>query len=125
MTYKLLTAAAFSLALGTAAFAQATLAPDAEATPDAGMPMEWEGPVGEAFFSDPAVGTLRSEEEVRANWENLTADQQAQVREHCETVDVAAAENLESPPAAEDEQLTTGSIHTASIGQLCGWLNTM
>lgn len=143
MTYKLLVAAALSLGLGTAvAMAQTdTIEPEAGAAPDATagsqLPMGWDGAIGDAFFADPELGTLRSQEEVSANWETLTDEQQAQVRAHCDTVDTAAADTMEAPADdttagadVMDDDVTTGSTspdttHTASIEQVCGWVDTM
>jgi len=147
MTYKLLTAAAFSLALGTAAIAQTqtegTTQPGAGAAPapaaEGSLPSGWEGAVGDAFFSDPELGTLRSQDEIQANWQNLSEEQQAQVRAHCETVDTAAAGTTEAPAGdttagatdQDDAGVTTGStapdsaMHTASIEQICDWVDTM
>lgn len=124
MTPKLLVAAALSLGLGTGiALAQDDLTqPDTSPPTGATLPMGWEGPIGDAFFSDPATGTLRTEEEVRANWQGLTDEQQAEVRAHCATVDTAAAE--------PDDDMTTGSVtddatQTAAIEQACEWVDAM
>lgn len=137
MTYKLLVAAALSLGLGTAiAVAQTdTIEPEAGAVPDAAvgseLPAGWDGAIGDAFFADPELGTLRSEEEVRANWEALSEEQQAQVRSHCDTFDTAAADTLDDPAGAEVDEGTTasttpdGAAHTASVEQVCGWIDTM
>lgn len=126
MTYKLLVAAALSLGLATAtAMAQTSpTQPDAGASPSAApLPMGWDGAIGDAFFANPGLGTLRSQEEVTTNWQTLTAEQQAQVRTHCDTVDTAGA-------ATPDSQVTTGSTtadatHTASIKQVCDWVDAM
>lgn len=149
MTYKLLAAAAFSLTLGASALAQAPApapAPTGQetgATAGSGLPAEWEGAVGDAFFSDVEAGTLRSEDEVRANWQDLSAEQQAQVRTDCASFDTAAAdtqspassgESGESTAAAgaeDDDSVTTGSTmpdsgtHTAALEQVCDWIDTM
>lgn len=124
MTYKLLVAAALSLGLGTGiAMAQDVTQPQPNAaSPDAQLPMGWEGPIGDAFFADPQLGTLRSQEEVRTNWGALTDEQQAQVRSYCDTVDTAAA--------GTDEDVTTGSTtpdtaHMASVVQVCDWVGQM
>ena len=126
MTPKFLIAAALSLGLGTG-FAMAqndVIQPDASPAPgsETTLPMGWEGPIGDAFFSDPATGTLRTEEEVRANWQGLTDEQQAEVRAHCATIDTAAAE--------PDDDMTTGSVtddatQTAAIEQACEWVDAM
>ncbi len=128
MTPKLLIAAALSLGLGTG-FAMAqndVIQPDASPAPgsETTLPMGWEGPIGDAFFADPATGTLRTEDEVRANWQGLTEEQQAEVRAYCATVDTAAA----APP---DDQMTTGSItpgdaaQVAAVEQACEWVDAM
>lgn len=125
MTSRLLFAAIMSLGLGTGlAMAQtSTTQPDTQAAPGAqsDLPMGWEGAIGDAFFSDPAAGTLRTEDEARANWSGLTAEQQAQVRTQCENMDTAGA--------ATDDQLTTSSVtpgtHMASIQRICDWVGDM
>lgn len=144
MTYKLLVAATLSLGLGTAvAMAQTESGTDVPVTgaspgsaADSHLPMGWDGAIGDAFFSDPQEGTLRSPEEIQVNWDTLTEEQQAQVRSHCETVDTAAADTMPAPGdtaagAETDDEVTTGSttpdetLHTASIEQVCDLVGTM
>lgn len=150
MTYKLIAAATFSLGLCTAiAMAQTdTTMPDTGAAPDTAagsqLPSGWDGAIGDAFFADSELGTLRSEDEVRANWETLTDEQQAQVRSHCATVDMAAADTTndaaggttgdttagDTTTGADDDVTTSstspeGAMHTASIEQVCGWVDAM
>ena len=90
MTMKIILAAALSLGLGGAALAQTDSSGNASKNASAGdmgsMPSEWEGAIGDAFYSDTTAGTLRSHEEVSSNWSNLTAEQQARVRDRCATV---------------------------------------
>lgn len=121
MTSKILIAAALSLGLGTAvAMAQNDqLEPDAGAAPGAETTLPAGEAAGEAFFTDPATGALRTEEDVRANWQTLSEEQQAEVRVFCDTVDMAAT---------PDDDMTTGSVTTdevASIEQSCGWIEGM
>lgn len=126
MTYKFLVAAALSLGLGTAiAAAQtgATLPSAGASAPASQLPMGWDGAIGDAFFADRELGTLRSQQEVTANWQALTAEQQAQVRTDCDTVDKAGA-------ATPDDKMTTGSTtpdaaHAASMKQVCDWVDAM
>ena len=126
MTPRFLIATALSLGLGTGiAMAQNDmLQPDAAPGTDTEttLPNVWEGPAGDAFFADPATGTLRTEDEIRANWQGLTEEQQAEVRAYCDTVDTAG-----TPP---DAKMTTGSItpdatQVAGIQQACGWVDAM
>lgn len=128
MTSRLLIAAAMSLGLGTGiAMAQNdTAQPDAAPAPgtESTLPSGWTGAIGDAFFSDPAAGTLRSEDEVRTNWEGLSDEQQAQVRAECATVATAQTQ--------PDDNMTTGSVtpgsdnmHMASIQQACEWVEAM
>lgn len=88
MTFKLLAIAATSLSLGTmGALAQTDTTPGTGAVdgmPHEGMPMEWEGSIGDAFYSDPELGTLHGEDEMRANWDGLSEEDQTAVREYCE-----------------------------------------
>lgn len=128
MTPRFLIAAVLSFGLGTGvAMAQTnTTQPDAAPAPgmDSTLPSGWSGAIGEAFFTDPAAGTLRSEDEVRTNWEGLSEEQQAQVRAECTTV----ASAQEEPK----DDMTTGSVtpgndnmHMASIQQACEWVDAM
>lgn len=146
MSCKFLIAASLSLGLATGAVAQT--APQTGTDPAAagtststgtgsGLPMGWDGAIGDAFFSDTEAGTLRSEGEVRANWDTLSSEQQAQVRSHCASVDTASNVST-TPGAGSDVTGSTGSAggqppagtalptaksdHTASIQQACGWI---
>lgn len=128
MIRKLLIASALTLGFG-AATAIAQTAPTqpetgaAAPSAEAGMPMGWEGPIGDAFFSDPAAGTLRGEAEIRANWEGLSDEQKAEVRSHCVTVDTAGTQT--------DDSVTTGSVtpdgdtHMAAVQQVCGMVGSL
>src|SRR5690606_9349902 len=97
-------AVAFSLALGGAALAQTGSAgnqtPMGTGMQDAqgAFPQTWQGPIGDAFYSDAASFTLRSQEEIAANWSTLTAEQQAQVRGDCQTF------TTQSDSATDDTQ---------------------
>lgn len=108
MTYKLLTAAALSLSLGTAvAFAQGDAGPEAPAGP----PADWDPAVSEAFFSDSEAGTLRTADEARTNWATLSPEQQDAVRAHCEEAATdGAPESAPATPAPMDE--------------VCDWVGT-
>lgn len=124
MTSRLLIIAALSLGLGAGvALAQNDqLQPDS--APGAGtvLPAGERG-IGETFFIDPATGSLRGEAEVRAGWQELTMDEQTEVRSYCNAVGMASA-----PPT---EELTTGSVtpdattEVASIERSCGWIAGM
>lgn len=147
MTYKLLLAATLSLGLGTGiALAQSDTTTDSTlgATPDAtvgsGLPAGWDGAIGDAFFSDTDAGVLRSEDEIRANFNTLTETQQAEVRDHCQTYDTASADSTmqDSMDSSGTDSTVTGSttadssasaagdpMITASIERACGWINSM
>ena len=144
MSCKFLIAASLSLGLATGAVAQTApqtgtdpAAAGTGASTSSGLPMGWDGAIGDAFFSDQEAGTLRSETEVRSNWDTLTSDQQARVRSHCASVDTASSATI-TPGAGSDVTGSTGSAgskapagtalptaksdHTASIQQACGWI---
>jgi hypothetical protein len=131
MTRKLLIATALTLGFGAATAMAQTTTP---AQPETGaaspgmqntLPSGWEGAIGDAFFTDTAAGTLRSEGEIRANWEGLNDDQQAQVRSDCSTVASAGAQT--------DDDLTTGSVtpdeggttNMAALEQICDVVGAM
>ena len=129
MIRKLVIASALTFGFGAAtAIAQTT--PAQPETGAAGpstqetLPMGWDGAIGDAFFTDAAAGTLRSEAEIRTNWDGLTDAQQAQVRADCANVDTAAS--------GTDDNMTTGSITPdgegavmASVQHVCGMVGAM
>lgn len=137
--HKLLLAASLSLGLATAAAAQTSSDP-ALGGPN-GLPVGWDGAIGEAFFSDTQSGTLRSEAEARANWDTLSSEQQAQVRAHCVSVDTAGGAGTmpgtgsdvtgstgaagDQPPAGTSLPSAgagAGADYTASVQQVCRWI---
>lgn len=94
---KILTIASMSLALATgSALAQDTTAstdksgsgtnipPFTEA--DRTMMEDWrdQNTIVEAFFMDDTMTEFRSDDEIAANWANLTPEQQATVRADCD-----------------------------------------
>jgi len=121
MTYKLIAAAAaLSLGLSTAAFAQAT---GDNNSPDAGgasLPSNagnapvrpaWDATINDAFYSDAEAGTLRTQDEIRTNWGSLSADQQAMVRTDCD----ATTASVETKPG----EASPDADARASMTQLC------
>jgi hypothetical protein len=155
MSARIIAAAVLSLSLSAHAFAQTsddvlrggTRGGTPGVTGSAGVsgtgsatgsiPAEWNGEIADALFADPGAGTLRSEDQVRENWTNLSAEQQAAVRDHCGTTDVARTDS-----GSDDPNLTTGStasdetsgqaaktdrltVVRASIVRLCDWLKDM
>lgn len=84
-----------------------------------GAPAEWQGTLGDAFYSDFSAGTLRSQDEIRSNWGNLSPENQAMVREHCATMDTASATGGTSTmggPAAGTDTTTSGTDSTGVAG---------
>ncbi|MBA3446435.1 MAG: hypothetical protein H0T56_02280, partial [Pseudaminobacter sp.] len=87
MMHKIITASALSLALSTAALAQSsTTTTTGTATDAAGavgtmtmteadksLTQDWKGPIGQAFFTDDTMATLRSQEEIKTGWAALSA----------------------------------------------------
>jgi hypothetical protein len=98
---KLALVIGFSLSLGGAAFAAETA-----------MPSTWAGEIGDAFYSDTAAMTLRSEDELKTNWGRMTPAQQTQVREDCKTW-------AASPKTGADSERTGGE----GMNKLCDWVN--
>ncbi|MCV0394117.1 MAG: hypothetical protein K5872_22835 [Rhizobiaceae bacterium] len=145
MFSKLLLATALSLSLGGAALAQSDEgATTPQATDQAGeigsnttMPEGWDGEIGDAFFADDNM-TLRSDDEIAANWGDLTAEQQAQVRLDCENMSTAmndtGAEVDETQTSATETTTGTSagggtggaadSESNQSMTQLCDWVAT-
>jgi hypothetical protein len=103
MMYRLIAASMLTLALGTSAIAQSsttdTTGPAAGASTDTMMMTEadktltkdWSGPIGEAFFTDDSMTTLKSQAEIQSSWQSLSAKQQAQVKQDCATVSSSTA----------------------------------
>ena len=137
MKRSIIAATALSLCLGTAAFAQSgTATTDTgasgaagttttgasamglSASADTGIPSTWSGQISDSFFSDPAEGTLLSQEEVKANWASLSADQQAQVRQDCSSMSASAtgmgSDTMASGTTGSDLSGTSGSATTGS-----------
>lgn len=72
MFIKILTATVLTAGMSAAAFADTSV--------NAGGQMRWDRQTGDAFF------ITRSDDEIRANFGKLSAEQQAMVREDCKTV---------------------------------------
>jgi predicted Fe-S protein YdhL (DUF1289 family) len=129
MIRKLLIASTLTLGFGVAA-AMAQTAPVQPETgaagpaPQGSLPSSWAGPIGDAFFSDSAAGTLRGEAEIRANWEGLTDEQKAEVRAECVTVDTARSQT-------DNDDMTTGSVtpddgaQMAAVEKVCDMVGAM
>ncbi|WP_210421631.1 hypothetical protein [Sinorhizobium sp. FG01] len=52
---------------------------------------KWPDPVRNALFSDASGTSLRSQDEIKANWSKLTAEQQNQIKQDCNTMQTASA----------------------------------
>jgi len=145
MTYKLLAIATMSLSLGsTSVLAQAAQT----GTVGQGMqydtmPMEWEGDIEDAFYSDPDLAILRDEEEMRENWDDLDDEDRDTVRDFCERFDMDDRAMLErdaemgtdttpgvgtdttpgvdpgTTPGAETMPSPGMGLHHASFRQIC------
>ncbi|NGO51121.1 hypothetical protein G6N73_07985 [Mesorhizobium camelthorni] len=122
MMYKLIAASMLTLALGTSAIAQSsttdTTGPAAGTSTDTMMMTEadkaltkdWSGPIGDAFFTDDSMTTLKSQAEIQSSWASLSAEQQAQVKQDCTTVSsgTASAPGTSTDTTASTTPDTTG-----------------
>lgn len=135
MIRHMMLAAAITLSMGAAAFADSGT--DAGATGDhdpAKLPGNWSAAVGSAFFSDPTTMTLRSEGEIRTNWQSLSAEEQAQVKADCRKV-AANSETTSSSSTGSTTSSTSASglssgatmpgANTGSLTQLCTYIKGM
>lgn len=157
MFSKLLLATALTLSLGGTALAQSSsgsttgggAATGADATGTMGgssfegIPSGWEGDINDAFFTDDM--TLRSQDEIASNWGNLSAEQQAQVKADCTSMQASMEGDTEmgdaggSKPDETTTSATTSSPATggatggasasasdqmAAMQELCGWVET-
>lgn len=88
MFRRLLVAAALAAGVSGAAFAQ---------------DLSWGQNVNDAFV-DPATGTLRSGDEIQANWQTLSQEEQAQVRADCEMTTASVDPNEADQPAEQESK---------------------
>jgi hypothetical protein len=81
------------------------------------MPSGWSGDIANAFFSDPTNATLRSPDEIRSRWQNLSSQQQVQVRQGCSNM--MASNNGSSGTMAQKStgQSSGGSTMGSSSGR--------
>jgi hypothetical protein len=126
MTRTIISALALSFALGTAAFAQ-TASPQGSAMQDeqGAFPKTWDGPIGDAFYSDRTNFTLRTADEIAANWAKLTPEQQAQAKSECDVVTQSASgtDNMQTSSTTTDGG---SNFATApSTTELCSWMSSM
>ncbi len=70
---------------------------------------------GTAFYSDDTMTTMRSAEEIQANWATMSPEDQAAIRTRCEAV-IAAATEMEPSKSADavDGASTEGSTGEAA-----------
>lgn len=99
---KLLAAALFcSLGLSFAAAAETV------------MPKTWNEAISDVFFTDAAMMTPRSAEEMAGKWATMTPEHQAQVREDCKTWEA-------SPKTGADSDRVGGE----GLETVCKWVNS-
>jgi hypothetical protein len=135
MKTRLIAALAFSLVVGTAAFAQtngggttqsgsgaAGGGPDSET----GMPESWKGNIGNTFFSDSSGSTMRSESEWNSGWSSLSAEQQAQVRSDCEARQTTASTGMNGNNSKPQTFAGGKSDRTERSGMeaVCNWVSS-
>ena len=122
MTRNFLAVTAMALSLAsTSALAQTTGAgTDGTAgmagADQAGMPAEWQGAIGDAFYSDAELGTLRDAEEMRSNWDGLSEDDQAVVRDYCADFDTAGDQTAPDAEAGADTGAAADTATTQEGG---------
>ena len=127
MLTRLVAATAFTLALGTAGFAQtsATQGVNPVAEPDSTITSStsaWTPSMNSAFYNDDGT-TLRSEMEVRSNWTKLTPQEQQQVKADCANqVNAGATENTGRSDSAGQDGART---EQAAIAQICKWTESL
>ena len=119
MTRTIIAALTLSLGLGTAALAQSsttTTGADTSASTAGSvtLPQAWQGDISSTFFSDPAAGTLKSDEEIKSGWSKLSADQQAQVKSDCQSHMASATTG--SGASTDKTQTSSTSTNTMASG---------
>jgi hypothetical protein len=78
------------------------------------MPSGWSGDVANVFFSDPSHATLRSPDEIRSHWQNLSSQQQAQVRQDCSNMMASNASGGRNRMAQGSTGQSSGGSRTGS-----------
>ncbi|WP_394889263.1 hypothetical protein ACG873_28960 [Mesorhizobium sp. AaZ16] len=134
MMYKLIAASMLTLALGASAIAQSSTtgttggtSGTTTATPgtadtmmmteaDKALTKDWSGPIGDAFFTDDTMATLKSQDEIKSSWASLSTEQQAQVKQDCATVSSSTA----AAPGAGTSTDTTASTTPDTSGPAAG-----
>lgn len=88
MMFRTVAVAAMAIGLASGAFAQSdSNSAGAGAGGKGDSPMQlWEGPIGDAFFSDMTTGKLRPQADVHKRWAKLTKAQKNKVRDDCKNV---------------------------------------
>lgn len=99
MFRRLLVAAALAAGVSGAALAQ---------------DLSWDQNVNDAFVN-PATGTLRSGDEIHANWQTLSQEEQAQVRADCELTTASVDPNAADKPAEQE----------TAMAQVCNLVDSM
>ena len=114
MTYKMLAIAAMSLSLGaTTALASQSGTTGMSGMQSDGTPSDWEGAIADAFYSDTERGTLRSTEEMRNNWEDLSDEDKGVARDHCASI-AMDADRATMGSGAITESGTTAGVDTST-----------
>lgn len=105
MMTRIIAASVLSLGLGTAAFAQ-----EGPTSPAPGPGAEVGGaPEATSIEND---NTFATENDAMAQWELLDAEQQAEVRAYCDTVDTAAAGGMTTDQDNSDQVAREGEDST-------------
>ncbi|MBL8584257.1 MAG: hypothetical protein JNL61_18790 [Rhizobiaceae bacterium] len=124
---KTIMLAALALGMsGVAAMAQETSSTSPRAEDAMHMPDTWQGPIGDAFYTDNTWTTLRPEAEITTRWTALNDEQKAQVKADC--ADIAATNPAMTTDPDTTKPSTNGSVSGSSQGglkELCAWVKNM
>jgi predicted Fe-S protein YdhL (DUF1289 family) len=126
MKTRMMTATAVALMLCAPALAQTTTSDTANSSANmsSAMPQGWNDELGNAFFSDPELGTLRTEDEIGTNWASLSAEQKAQVTGYCDTMDTASATGTAGSSMSGDAAATGTASTDTTAGATTGTAGT-
>jgi len=111
MLKTILAAAAVSLAMGSASFAQ-----DSDTNHP---PVPWlDTPAAEAFFSDKDGMVMRSDDEMKANYGKMSAEEQMKVKEGCKAMNSGAVDPAANSTSGDGPAATGGGTgtHTQDVG---------
>lgn len=122
----IVSALAIGMCMSTAAIAQTTSSTATSPRAEDAMPQGWQGPIGDAFYTDNTWTTLRAEPEIKDRWQTLSAEQQAMVRDDCAKIGATNPGMTSDPDTMQPS--SNGSVSgsgQAGLQQVCAWIKDL